>query len=364
MKLRLVAILVLGAFAVACESDNGGANRGNGDNDTNDSDVVFNHDTVGGDDTSSNLDWNTNNDTTGPDTTVPDTTVPDTTVPDTTVPDTTIDIPQTDTPQQGLSCKDVYIDCAPSCPTGADGSPDQACVQQCVNQLSPEGLQAFNAWNQCLQASGCSSQATPEAQQQCIDQNCSNEYLACFHGDLTCNGMMGCLNACPDNDQNCVNGCFTNASVEAQSQYNAIGQCAQGNGCLAMTGMAQQNCLLEKCAAEWDGCFQGTLNCSGLLGCFQGCGATDDLCMMDCLGKTKASSQAAYYAIGTCIQQQCCPTDPNQCQGTAYQTCAQNAYGAQGAPCYDLAAACMQGGAVLPGLHLPIALPAWMFRVK
>ena len=361
MKLRLVALVLVSLFAVACESDTGGTtgHGGNGDEDTiaeNDANLFA--DTNGGNDTSSH------DDTTTPDTATPDTTAPDTTTPDGTQTDTVIDVPNTDT-QTGLACKDLYIDCAPSCPTDANGQPTQECLQACKDQLSPEGLTAFDNWNQCLSANGCSALTDEAAMQDCIDQNCSNEYLACFHGDLSCNDMMGCLNGCPDNDNNCTSGCFANASVDAQSQYQAIGQCAQGNGCMALTGLAQQNCLLDKCASEWDGCFQGALNCAGLLQCFNGCGATDDACMMDCLSNTKATSQKAYYAIGACIQQQCCPTDPNQCQGTAYQTCAQGAYSQPGAPCYDLAAACMSGGAFLPGgLRLPISVPASAFFVR
>ena len=118
---------------------------------------------------------------------------------------------------------------------------------------------------------------------------------------------------------------------------------------------------------EYLGCFHGDLTCGAMLQCMNGCPTTGDAaqtCLSNCLSSGSVAGQQAYYAIGDCIQQTCCPSDPAACTGTEYETCAQGAYAQQGAPCYDLVMACVNGTAVLPGLRLPIALPASVFRTR
>ena len=52
---------------------------------------------------------------------------------------------------------------------------DQACIQNCAQQLSAEGQQTFGALQQCIQASNCMTD-------ECVEENCGPEIEACFGG--------------------------------------------------------------------------------------------------------------------------------------------------------------------------------------
>ena len=140
MKLRLVVLAALGLFAVACESDSGSTGgHGNGNTDTVDeNDTAGGGDVTGGGD-GTTLDWNTTDD------------------------------PTSDTTPTGLSCMQFYSECVPSCPTDAQGQADQACAQQCMSQLTPQGSTDLNNFQNCMSAAGCFSAASQDAMFQCLE---------------------------------------------------------------------------------------------------------------------------------------------------------------------------------------------------
>ena len=152
------------------------------------------------------------------------------------------------------SCKAAY-ECMGECPAGTAG---KACVQQCQNQLSADGMADYQAFNQCMQTN-CAGATTTEEFYACLEANCMNEYYGCFWGCtyLTCDDMKGCIAACPDDNPatttiNEFSTCYGDCSLESTTEAQIA--CSQGDGgcynllvCLAgaETMGDQYVCILE-----------------------------------------------------------------------------------------------------------------------
>ena len=120
-----------------------------------------------------------------------------------------------------LTCTGIN-DCMANCNPN-----DQACIQNCMNQGSPAGQQQLNDLIQCLVDNG--AQQCPPGDAQCqndiITADCMDEYTTCFPGGvLTCAEMFDCMTDCSQ-DQTCLQDCYTDGSVDAQSQYQEIASC-------------------------------------------------------------------------------------------------------------------------------------------
>ena len=123
---------------------------------------------------------------------------------------------------EALDCVGIN-DCLSACNPN-----DQACIQECMNQGSPDAQNQYNAIIQCLIDNG--AQQCPPGDAQCqndiIMEFCMDEYTTCFPGgDQTCSEMFDCMNACPAGDQACPQDCYNDSTNEAQSQYQAIASC-------------------------------------------------------------------------------------------------------------------------------------------
>ena len=132
-----------------------------------------------------------------------------------------------DTLGQGmLSCEAMY-ECINECPDS-----DAACLSNCVQNVSPEGLAAAQAYESCFANSNCA-----EGDYSCDLSACSNEVIACFgsvgipSGTETCNQLNDCLGICADDDIPCEEACIR---LSAPSEYNdfvTVSRCAQDSGC-------------------------------------------------------------------------------------------------------------------------------------
>lgn len=269
LRMTTVLLVAMAMFVFAgCESDDGGLGGGGGSSSSSDTttgdtaketgfgtldgsttDQVANSDATATDTIAGDTTTDTTVDTT-PDTypdTTPDT-MPDTT-PDTTPDtgsDTTIDVP--DSTPQGLSCKEFYMDCLPACPAGAGGQPDQACVTQCQNNLSTSGQQELGNFQGCMQQNGCFNAASEDAMMACLEDNCLDTYLGCFHGELSCSAMLECMNSCAPTNQECLGNCMAEGTANAQMTYQAIGDCIVGACCGGEQAACANNPDYETCA--------------------------------------------------------------------------------------------------------------------
>ncbi len=118
---------------------------------------------------------------------------------------------------------------------------DQDCIQDCMNQGSPEAQGQYNAIIQCLIDNG--AQQCPPGDAQCqndiIAEHCMDEYGTCFPaGTMDCQEMYDCIQACTTDT--CPNECAANSTLDAVNKYNAI-----------------VTCVIEQCGEQPDQeCFQ------------------------------------------------------------------------------------------------------------
>jgi hypothetical protein len=284
---RFLLVSFLAAFAFACDSSSGGTDATG--------DVI-----IGGDQAlDSEADGTTEVTDKGPDgeTVNPDVKDPggeETTPPDVTKEDlVTLDDGMAE--EVGPTCQQCpyFYDCIQDCPAGAAG---QACQQDCLAQLCAQDQQDFQAFYTCLNNNGCNTKTTDEEFMDCLDQFCIDPYFKCFSGDkyATCADLNACLNSCPDDDpattevkenQECWNGCFSDASYQANVDFEAQRDCVLGvcTICLVDNPTADQdvecnvcwnNTVFDECADQYKKCNTfGTqyTTCIALNDCLNAC---------------------------------------------------------------------------------------------
>jgi hypothetical protein len=228
---------------------------------------------------------------------------PDEGRPDSTVTDTPVDTPLVDLPKDAptdapadaqpdaapgtLSCPQI-LECARSCQY------QFACVQDCVDQGSPEARQVAQALLQCAMANCQGSMGSESALQACVIQYCPDEGQACLGqcqpscagkecggdgcgGDcgtcgvqlvcdngtcvtgqaLTCSGILECVTACPTSDFGCIQDCQNRGTTNAREIFGTLFDCILQN-CAGSTQDPEQlaACVLAQCPGEYDACVQ------------------------------------------------------------------------------------------------------------
>lgn len=217
-----------------------------------------------------------------------------------------------------LNCLGVF-DCFNAC-----APEDQTCVDACAQRGTPEARQQLDALALCMQDNECNDNA-------CVEAHCGDELNACgfsqpqddsgttssqSSGDqsLDCQGVYTCFNGCSDGDRDCLDDCFNRGSSAAQAQVNAIGECAQTNGC------RDANCVETNCPGEVAACDgvptqnehesapspNGTLSCPQIFECYGQCARGDQDCLDDCERNGTARAQNQVNAIGACIERNGC----------------------------------------------------------
>ncbi|MBM4354036.1 MAG: hypothetical protein FJ109_09625 [Deltaproteobacteria bacterium] len=230
-------------------------------------------------------------------------------------------------------CKWIF-DCFDTCPEG-----DQACLQNCVNEASLPAQMAYNNLMQCLSDSGyfdCLDQF-PEGSEEleaCLEkafEPCLDYYYECFHGDLDCQEMNQCFNACPEVPEGqpnpCISDCWSSGTVEAQKAYTAIIECLEAQGYWDCA-QGDNKCLSDAeaaCSAEFDVCFPpGTLTCKEIFDCMDTCAPTDQPCFSNCYQSGTKEAQNMFGEIVDCIIAECGEQATPECEDAALKgTCSQ-----------------------------------------
>jgi len=120
---------------------------------------------------------------------------------------------------EALTCSGIN-DCMAAC-----NPDDNPCLQDCMNQGSTDAQNQLNALIQCLINNGGQQCTDAQCQNDIIMEFCMAEYTACFPGgDMTCSEMFDCMETCGQ-DQDCLQECYNNSTIEAQGQYQAIASC-------------------------------------------------------------------------------------------------------------------------------------------
>lgn len=71
---------------------------------------------------------------------------------------------------------------------------------------------------------------------------------------LSCGEVVDCVNACPENDQACVDACVERGDATAKSKLNDVQGCIQRNGC------TDENCIATSCKTEVEACLAHRLS--------------------------------------------------------------------------------------------------------
>lgn len=137
------------------------------------------------------------------------------------------------TPAVGsLSCGGVFL-CASSC-----GQNDSACQNNCIQAVAADQAELLDAYLGCAETNMCQDQA-------CIETNCAAEEAACFPpGDQSCGQVLDCIGMCQD--QSCAGECQLQATEEASTELQALGECLNTNSCMSF------DC--PQCATEYANC--------------------------------------------------------------------------------------------------------------
>ena len=117
--------------------------------------------------------------------------------------------------------------CPADCGGGSSGGLIACMKTKCASQYSAckaasgcNGLLIFLAAGECIEVNKCGSDAA------CQQAKCADEIAACQPGS-PCGTLNSCLSKCNQGDQTCQGKCI----AVGGSQYQALGTCAQSNGC-------------------------------------------------------------------------------------------------------------------------------------
>jgi hypothetical protein len=207
--------------------------------------------------------------------------------------------------------------------TGYCGSDD--CFDECANAGVKTCTKEGDKVMECQQAqTGCN---VLNVMQTCADnQTCSNGECKDGEirgGDNDCLDIVKCVAGCQN--QQCAEGCGTNASQAGIEAYNAMGQCAQTTCAQFTTFAAQQQCIVASCGDSWTGCVGpwGTGTCLAMLQCAGACGPNPN-CQFDCLVQGTQAAQNALWATQACMEANClqqCGQDQTCLENCAGQSC-------------------------------------------
>ncbi len=160
----------------------------------------------------------------------------------------------------GLSCSGLF-ECYDQC-----AEDDSCCLAACWSQGSPAAQQAESAIRLCSQEANCEDW-------QCTEQACAPQLQSCF-GDpnsgpatctfpgmqpldtgsddaplLSCSGLVECYEQCAQNDEACLETCWSQSSPAGQQAVSALRSCAHQASC------QDWQCLEQMCPAEVQVCF-------------------------------------------------------------------------------------------------------------
>ncbi len=164
---------------------------------------------------------------------------------------------------------------------------DDVCIAACLAEASLVGETRLAALTDCVVQNQCTGAAGID--DVCLNENCREQYLACFGAQIYPRGQTGCegLVACADQcvDTNCVRRCIGNSTERAFEVALALDQCVfDENNCPDRVGdCAQANCAVERLACfglDQPACGDGRVDAGEA--CDDGNGVAGDGCTPDC----------------------------------------------------------------------------------
>ena len=207
----------------------------------------------------------------------------------------------------GGDCDPAFIECM-------NGCEDQACQQGCFTNAPSETQTLYNAFQSCIQMSGCQTNG-------CVLTTCGAEFEACYGplpmGDSNCNGIFECLNTCPEGDQSCPEGCINNGTIDAQIQFSDIQQCFIESIDSGMCSDDDSDCYISACESVILMCegigggggggtpAPNSLSCGGTILCLQSCEPTDMACQTGCANGLAMDQETVFNSFLECAETNC-----------------------------------------------------------
>src|SRR5690606_2056299 len=131
-----------------------------------------------------------------------------------------------------------------------------ACQTTCYESATTPAKQQVDALLACMEAQ-CEDEEGA-AFNACLHQHCASQLGACFPtvtGSETCEDVVGCMDGCGANADDCWHACYESGTSQAQGQYDAIAECADTKCGQTTTVAAVQTCLGQQCGGEYAACF-------------------------------------------------------------------------------------------------------------
>ena len=173
---------------------------------------------------------------------------------------------------------------------------------------------------------------------------------------LTCGQISSCTNACAEDDGACIGDCVFKGNASGRKEYDALLDCAN-TSCQGKTGTALESCMNSQCSSPMSACFTGPLTCEQVNDCFDGCPASDNLCVARCYTDGSSQAQGQIDAMYDCANTKCgsLSSDPTKYQACLWQSCVASLETCfPPANCNPLGGSCPGGEACYPNpaLHL------------
>ncbi|HQN73885.1 MAG TPA: hypothetical protein PLB16_10760, partial [bacterium] len=161
--------------------------------------------------------------------------------------------------------------------TCVDACADDACIEGCRGQGSEQGLELFNALYECW-TGNCASGADRE---ECMKQNCNDEYYSCYPGEKCGNGVI-------DEGEKCES-LETKPCQEFGEDWQPINEAICNSTC-----------------TDWDmyACIdKDALTCYQVYECVEKCDNSE--CEEECIAKTWPAAKAKYDTMLECLDKEC-----------------------------------------------------------
>ena len=228
-----------------------------------------------------------------------------------------------------LTCEEIF-DCFNTCPDD-----DTPCMQACYQSGSQEAQQAasamwdcyeeegvYDGWDLCPEDAQSTNDCPPEGQ-ECFEvalEKCQEITYACFPpGTMNCFDMSLCVYTCPEGNDDCVQDCFGEGSVEAADGWNAIINCLEDNGYFECPENDTE-CIetaYGACSEEVYACRSGEATCKEVWDCLDTCGPMDEVCTLECIWNGTGEAQDGYNAVIDCVIEMCGQEADQECMNNA-----------------------------------------------
>ena len=154
---------------------------------------------------------------------------------------------------------------------------DSACIEKCKSEGSEQGLSVFNDLYECW-TGNCASGADKE---ECMKENCNNQYYSCYPSEKCGNGVIDDGEVCEKKE--------TKPCQEMGDNWQPINEAVCNSTC---TGWDMYACV-DKSA----------LTCYQVYECVDKC--EDSECEAECIGKTWPAAKAKYDTMTECLETNC-----------------------------------------------------------